>query len=440
MNEEMKKLLGELNTAFNSFKASNDERLKQIETRGSADAIVVASVEKANADITRVSNDLKTVQDALKEVETAQARVAPAGSPEAREKEILNATQFLSMTRKTRVENVTDDDLKAVRAFKNAQAHYLRNPAEAMANPDIRAALQTGSAPGGGIWLHPDTSGKIVEFVENLSGLRKFASAQSIGTDTFEGFYDLGEADSGWVGETQARSDTDTPELGDWKIPMHEQYASPKATQKTLDDAEFDVEGWLAKKVAQKLAKRESYGFALGNGIKQPKGFTTYAAGTPARTSVAAYRVIRRINSGAAGAFAAVDPADKFIDLVTAIPSDLRNGAAFAMNQLTLAEVRKIKDGEGRYVFIPDFAANPNGSILGHSIIELNDMADIGANSLSIAFGNWGEGYQIIDHRVGIRVLRDPYTDKPYVKFYTTKRVGGDVVNFQAIVLMKFAA
>jgi HK97 family phage major capsid protein len=153
---------------------------------------------------------------------------------------------------------------------------------------------------------------------------------------------------------------------------------------------------------------------------------------------VANYRKIRQLTTGVSGGFAASSPADKLIDVIQAIPSALRGGSVFAMNPLTVAETRKLKDGDGNYIFIPDFSKNANGSILGYAVEELSDMADIAANSLSIAFGNFKESYVIKDHVVGTRVLRDPYTAKPHVVFYTTKRVGGDVVNFQGLVLLKF--
>jgi HK97 family phage major capsid protein len=188
------------------------------------------------------------------------------------------------------------------------------------------------------------------------------------------------------------------------------------------------------------MARTENNAFLLGNGVNKPKGWLTYAAGIPARTSVKDYRKVRQINSGAAGAFAAANPGDKIIDLIAAIPSAVRAGSKFVANPLTIAELRKLKDGDGNYLFIPDFSKNPNGSVLGYGIEELSDMPDLAANSLSLAFGNWAEFYEIKDHTVGTRVLRDPYTGKPYVQFYTTKRVGGDVVNVQAVVIRKFAA
>lgn len=438
----VKELFDKIQTAITAMREANDERLKQIEAKGSADPLLVAKVDRANADVTALQGELATVRTALKDMETVNARlVATNGrSAESREQEVLNTARFFSLVRGKRVENVSDEDIGAYRRYHAAFNAYIRRGEAAFADRDIRDALSTGAAPSGGFWLTPDSSGRIVKYLEDLSSMRQLATVSSIGTDTFEGYYDLDEGTSGWVGETDARPETATPRIdGKYSIQIHEQYANPKASQKQLDDSETDVEGWLEKKIADRMAKVENSAFVIGNGVNKPKGFLDYAAGTPARSSVAAYRKIRQLNSGAAGAFAAVNPGDKLIDLIQLLPSAVRAGASFAMNALTVAESRKLKDADGNYLFIPDFSKHPNGSILGYGINELSDMPDLGANSLSLAFANFKEAYEIKDHTVGTRVLRDPYTGKPFVQFYTTKRVGGDVVNFQAIVLMKFA-
>jgi HK97 family phage major capsid protein len=441
MDPQVKAAIDALNAAFGQFTAANDKALAELRA-GHQTAETKAMVDKANADITYLTNELTTIQQKIREQEIENARVAPAGSPEAAQRERVDARLFFSQVRGQPQDGVTDDDMTAFRAYKGAMNEYLRRGPQALLDPNIQAALSTGADTSGGYWLQPATSARVLEWLEDLSPLRGLANVEVIGTDLYEGYYDLDEADSGWVGETSARSETNTPRIDDkFKIPVVEQYANPRSTQKMLDDSTRDVEGWLARKVANKFGKRESAGFVSGDGILQPMGFLTHTAGIPARTSVKNYRKIRRFTTGAAGAFkaAANSPADCFIDMITGLPSEHRRQAVFTMNQLTLAEVRKIKDTEGRYIFIPDFATNPNGTILGHSIVDLNDMPDIAADATAIMLANWKAAYTIIDHRVGMRVLRDPYTAKPYVQFYTTKRVGGDVVDFQAIVGLKFA-
>jgi HK97 family phage major capsid protein len=448
MDPQVKAVLDRLETAFAAFKAANDEaHASMARNNGTVDPLLATKVDKANADVTALSTELKAVKDALKEVETANARVSQRGTSEAQAQERTYALQLLNLTRPVgarALRSVSDEQVEAYRKYVTAQAEYFRRGQQALEDPEIRNALQTGITTKGDYWLSPETSGRVITFLEDLSSLRSLATVESIGTDTYEGFYDLDEADSGWVGEVDARPNTNEPRIdGAFQFPIHEQYANPKTTQKMLDDSENDVEGWLARKVAAKLAKTENTAFVSGNGIKKPMGFLSQvkAAGGPARTSVINYRKIGFTKTGANGAYvAAPNSTDCFIDIIQSMPSELRAGAMFAMNSLTLAATRKLKDTEGRYVFIPDFTTNPSGSILSHGIAELSDMPDIANDAYSIAFANFKEGYLIKDHKVGIRVLRDPYTNKPYVQFYTTKRVGGDVVNFQAIKLLQFKA
>jgi HK97 family phage major capsid protein len=179
----------------------------------------------------------------------------------------------------------------------------------------------------------------------------------------------------------------------------------------------------------------ENTAFVSGNGNKKPRGFLTYAAGTPSSST---FSVIEQLPTGAAGAFASTNPGDAMINLVYSLKAPYREKAVFMMKRATLAEVRKLKDGQGNYLWQPDFQLKQGGTLLGFNVVEAEDMPAIAANSLSIAFGDFKAGYQIVD-RQGIRILRDSFTAKPYVKFYTTKRVGGDVVNFEAIKLLKFA-
>lgn len=428
MNPELKKILDDLNTAFAEFKSANDERLKQIEAKGSADVLLVGKVDAANAEITKLTSQLKAV-------ETAQARIMTLTPNDAREKEVQNATAFFSHVRGEPLESVSSDDVETYRAYKKALNTYLRKGDRI--SSDVQNALQTGSAPDGGFFVTPDIGGKIVELLYLTSPVRQLASQQPIGTDMLEGFNDLDEADSGWVGETAARPETNTPKVGKWQIPVHEQYANPRASQKSLDDINFNVETWLAKKVAAKLGRRENTGFVVGNGVAKPRGFMTYPTGVP---TAAAWAKVQRIKSGAAGAFHATLPGDYVIDLISALKQEYRAGATLVMNSLTAASLRKIKNANNEYYFIPDFSKGGAGSVLGAPIVEMADMADIAADSLSIAYGNFAEAYQIVDHTVGTRVLRDPFTAKPFVQFYTTKRVGGDLVNFDAIKIMIFQA
>lgn len=324
--------------------------------------------------------------------------------------------------------------IDAYRNYKSAFRNYIRKNNAGGQIEEVKA-LSAGSDPDGGYTVTPDMSGRIAQLVRDTSPMRQVANVVTIGTDALEGVNDLNEATSGWVGETESRPETAAPRIGEYRIPVHEQYAEPRATQKLLDDSLFNVEEWLAGKIAERLARMENESFVTGNGVKKPRGFLTYAAGSP---GAASFNVIEQVLSGGSGDFAAEDPGDALINLVYALKSAYRDNAVFMMKRSTPAEVRKLKDNNDNYLWQPDFQQKQGGTLLGFNVIEAEDMPTVGAGSLSIAFGDFNAGYQIVD-RQGIRILRDSFTAKPYVKFYTTKRVGGDVVNFEAIKLMKFS-
>jgi HK97 family phage major capsid protein len=393
---------------FEVYKDANEQRFKNLELKGS-------EVDKLGG---RIGN-----------IETTISRT-PRG--DIRSDDTKSAALF-AQERKGRFQGELDE--KTYSDYKSAFSSYLRKNNAGHGMDEVKA-LSVGSDPDGGYAVHPDMSGRIATLVLETSPMRQAANAVTIGTDALEGVNDLSEATSGWVGETEGRSETTAPKIGEWRIPVFEQYAEPRATQKLLDDAMFDVEGYLAGKIADRLARMENSAFINGNGNKKPRGILTYPAGVPSSSSFA---VIEQLPSGAAGAFASTNPGDALINLVYSLKAPYRENAVFMMKRSVLAAVRKLKDGQGNYLWQPDFQTKQGGTLLGFNVIEAEDMPAIAANSLSIAFGDFNAGYQIVD-RQGIRILRDSFTAKPYVKFYTTKRVGGDVVNFEAIKLLKFAA
>ncbi|KKK95063.1 hypothetical protein LCGC14_2676570, partial [marine sediment metagenome] len=331
---------------------------------------------------------------------------------------------------------VSQEQVDDYKAYKEAYGYYMRYGIDAMPTK-YRNAMSVGSDPDGGYWVTPDKTGRIATLVYETSPMRQLANVQQIGSDHLEGFNDLDQAASGgWVGEAAVRPVTGTPKIGKWDITVHEQYASPKTTQKLLDDSVVDPEAWLSGKIAGILARTETTTFFNGNGVSKPRGFLTYVAGTP---SFALWPVIQQNNTGAAGAYAATDPADALITTLFNLKTAYRPNARWFMSRSTLGTTRKLKDGQGNYMWEPDLTQLGGSRLLGFPVAEGEDMPVIAADSLSVAFGDFREAYQIVD-RFGIRVLRDPFTDKPNVIFYSTKRVGGDVVNFEAIKLLKFAA
>lgn len=428
MTKDTHSALYELGRAFETFKESNDQRLNEIATKGSADPLTEMKVNRLNAELTRVNDIAESARKRAEYVETAMNR-SPLGGAKSTDHEEM---AIFATERKNHYRG--ELDINTYRSYKSALNNYLRKNNAGTSMDEIKA-LSVGSDPDGGFAVTPDMGGRIISLILETSPMRQVANVITIGTDSLEGVNDLSEATSGWVGETETRSETAAPKVGEWRIPVFEQYAEPHATQKLLDDAMFDVEAYLAGKIADRLSRMENAAFINGNGVKKPRGILTYAAGVPSSSS---FSVIEQVPSGAAGAFAATNPGDALINLVYTLKSAYRDKAVFMMTRGTLAEVRKLKDGQGRYIWQPDFQMKQGGTLLGFDVVEAQDLPSMAANSLSIAFGDFNAGYQIVD-RQGIRVLRDSFTSKPYVKFYTTKRVGGDVVNFEAIKLMKFA-
>jgi len=427
MTNDIRSAVYDLGRAFEAFKEANDQRLREIERRGSADPLTEMKVNRLNAEITRAIDSADAAKRRVDQIETAMHRSPVGGGGDWKEAEtfMLERKGFIS----------GDLGIDAYRQYKGAFRSYLRKNNAGSGVDEIKA-LSVGSDPDGGYTVTPDMSGRIAALVRETSPMRQVANVITIGTDALEGIHDTGEATSGWVGETEARTETAAPKIGEYRIPVHEQYAEPRATQKLLDDSLFNIEEWLSLKIAERLSRMENESFIHGNGVKKPRGFLTYATGTPGASG---FNVIEQLPSGGAGGFAAEDPGDALINLVYALKSAYREKAVFMMKRSTLAEMRKLKDGSDNYLWQPDFQMQQGGTLLGFNVVEAEDMPAIGADSLSIAFGDFNAGYQIVD-RQGIRILRDSFTAKPYVKFYTTKRVGGDVVNFEAIKLMKFSA
>ena len=431
MSEEIKKAVGAveaLHAGFEEFKKANDERLAQIEKKGSADVVTEAKLQKIEA-------DLEKAQKIADEAVLASKRQSRIVTDERGEVVDLDrkAQEWASMNARRRGAVAGSFGAADMDGYKAAFDTFIRKGEEVM-GPDERKALSVGTDPDGGYVVNPDLSGRIVLKVFETSPMRAYASTQVISSDALEGLFDLNEASSGWVGETDSRAETNTPQLGKWRIPAHELYAKPKATQKLLDDASINMEAWLASKVAEKFARDEANAFVVGNGVNKPRGFLTYSSGTTLPGT------IEQFPTGASGALAAApDGGDALINALYGLKQQYRANATWFMNRATTRLVRKAKDSDGAYIWSPGIQAGQPATLLGYPVAAFEDMPDPASNSLSIAVGDMREAYQIVD-RLGIRTLRDPYSAKPYVEFYTTKRVGGDVVNFEAIKLIKLGS
>jgi HK97 family phage major capsid protein len=269
----------------------------------------------------------------------------------------------------------------------------------------------------------------------STSSLRSIANVVQVDATSFDVLVDRSEVGSGWATEAAATSETATPQIERIAIKLHELSAMPKASQRLLDDSAFDVEGWLAGKIATRFIRAEAAAFISGDGVDKPKGFLT--APKLANGSWA-WGSLGYVPTGAAADFAPTNSVDCIINLVYALGADYRANAAFVMNSKTAGAVRKMKDADGRFMWSDGLAASEPARLMGYPVLVCEDMPDIAANAFAIAFGDFNAGYTIAE-RPDLRILRDPFSAKPNVLFYASKRVGGDVTDFAAIKLLRIA-
>lgn len=406
MSLELKETIQALGKAFDAFKAENDARLKEIEKKGAADPLLTEKVDKINADIAQLS----ALKKRLDTLETAVAQGQFPGGGGKNEMDRVKAQH------------------------KDAFAKFFRKGAEGgLRDLEIQAGLSTLSDPDGGFLVPEEYEQAIDRVALSVSAMRRLATVRTIGTDTFKKLVNQGGASSGWVGEKGARAETGTPTLTEIAINTKEIYAMPAATQTLLDDSRVDIAGWLADEVSIEFSEQESEAFIHGNGVEQPRGIAAYPM---VANSSYVWGKVGYITSGNASL---VNDLDKLIDLQHALKPVYRNGAAWLMNDATLATIRKMKDGDGNYIWVPGLKDGAPDTLLGKPVEIDDNVDDIGANKYPIFFANFKRAYLIID-RQGVRVLRDPYTTKPYVLFYTTKRVGGGIVMYEAIKALKVSA
>ena len=312
------------------------------------------------------------------------------------------------------------------------------NPS-ALTKASPRGAMTVESNPDGGYAVPPEMTGELIRRIQDVSPVRQVARISSTTSDEYQILGTSSFAGGAWVGETDSRADTATPGLLVNAIKVHEQYCQPKASQKLLDSAIYDIGTWLVEEGAENFGAMEGLAFVSGDGVLKPRGFTTYTTSSdddPDRDVTA----MQYVPTGNATAFKAdPDGPDAFIDIIQKSRPRYRRNAVWMMNSATLAAVRKMQDSNGSYLFQPSMLAGEPDRILGYRVVVAEDMADLGAGAFPVAFGDFSQGYRIVDHAVGLSLLRDPYTDKPNVRFYMTRRVGGAVVDFNAIKLLKCA-
>jgi len=384
-----KAAIAALQTAFSEFKAAHEEKLK-----AKADVVVTEKVERIDS---AVSNFQSAIDD-------LNSKIAAAG---------LN-------------EGVIGDlpaDPEYVGAFK---AH--------MRKGDVQSAMTKGTAEDGGYLAPVEWDRTITGKLKEVSPIRANARIQSITGAGFKKLFTDRAVGSGWVGETASRPATSTPQIASLDFPLGEIYANPAISQQLLDDAAIDLEQWISDEVETEFGRQENIAFLAGNGINKPHGILTYVEGA-ANAARHPWGAIKAVASGDAAKLTA----DGFINLFYSIPTAYRAGAKLYTNRLSQGAMRRLKDGQGNYLWQPSFQAGQPATLGGESIVEIPDMPDVAADNIVALYGNMSETYLVVD-RVGIRVLRDPYTNKPFVHFYTTKRVGGGVFNPDPMRALKVAA
>ncbi len=392
-SSDPKVMLTQLQAAFDDFKKANDEKLKS----KSDDVVMNEKVDRINAAVGDLqSNFQKALDDVNAKMAAAKIGAGVIGD--------------------------IPGDPEYVSAFK---AH--------MRKGDVQAAMTKGTAEDGGYLAPVEWDRTITGKLKRVSPIRANARVISITTAGFKKLFTDRAVGSGWVGETAARPATSTPQIGSLDFPLGEIYANPAISQQLLDDSAIDLEQWLSDEVDTEFARQEGIAFLSGDGVNKPHGILGYVTGG-AHAARHPWGAIEAINSGSAAALTS----DGFIDLFYSLPAEFRQNAKLYTGRLAQAGMRKLKDGQNNYLWQPSFAAGQPATLAGEAIVEIPDMPGVAAGSIAALYGDMDATYLVVD-RVGIRVLRDPFTNKPFVHFYTTKRVGGGVYNPEPMRALKIA-
>lgn len=432
---EIKSLIEKQGQAWEEFKKTNEELIK-----AKADGKAFADLEAKLANISKDMDQLAELKDQFEQV---MAKAQRPGVGSKADEDIVEEVKGFNMAMRSEYQSKgkpipAEFDVEGYKQYKSGFFKLVSGVTLDNLSSDERKAMQAGSDPDGGYMLPHSTTGRTVTKLFEQSIMRQICNVQVIGTSKLEGMVDNNEADAGWVSELGTRSDTTTPQVGKYEIEAHEMYAMPKISQKLLDDAATDVEGWLAGKVADKFARVEGAAFWTGNGVGKPRGLSTYTTVSTA-DDTRAWGQFQYIATGASGDFHTTKM-DPIQDLIGAFKDQYLNNAQFVMRREARTKLRKMKEATSdRYLWEPSLQVGQPERLNGYAVRIDQYMPAIAADSLSVAFGDFREAYTIVD-RIGIRTLRDPYTAKPYVVFYSTKRTGGGATNTEAVKFLKFAA
>ena len=440
--QEVKAALDAANQLFSGQLTKINEKIVALEAKGSAvDPLLKETRDKLNAAIDEAAQ--KNEQFIAMQATVQRIEKMGLGAASGKDRDLEAETR--SFNREIRAHAAlagkpapAESTVDQYKAYAAAFDRYLRVGKDGLTSEETRA-MSVGSDLNGGYLVTPDKSGAMVKKIFETSDVRRFASVQPISTDALEGSADLDEASGGWVSELGTRSDSTTPTVPQpWKIPVHELYSQPKASQKLINDANIDIAAWLNAKVADKLSRLQNTAYVSGSGAGQPRGFASYTT-----NATYSWGVPQHVVTGTNASWG-TDPnaIQKLNTLMGLLKDGYVAGSAFFMNRTTKFSIRNLTDASsaGKFVFIPSFQAGVPDTILGAPIHVFQDMATYTTtDALALAYGNMARFYQIVD-RQGVSVLVDPFTSKPYVVFYTTARTGGDVIDFEAMKFLKFAA
>jgi len=414
---EFKKLSDELMRTVASFREKNDESIAEIRKKKVDDVVLTEHVDRINAAIDAVQ-------------EKMQAEIL-----DLKRKGIFGAKD-----EKVKPAELADYEAKFSAYLRKGGEGSKRELEAAEAKAIEAKALATTSEPDGGFTVIPQIEQSLIELVLLVSPVRQFAEVVNIGTGSLKQPINKRGTVAGWVGEADTRAQTATSQFAELEWVPGEMYAMPAATQQMLDDSFLNIEQWMANEVALVFAQKEAQAFVSGDGIKKPKGMLSYPVVADTSWS---WGNVGYLPTGLSGGFVSaaagppvVQAGDAFFDLIASLKYPYRPNARFAANRRTVSAMRKIKTLYADYLWVPGLQNGQADSFAGYPLTEWEDMPDLAANSYSIMFGDIKQFYRVVD-RVGVRVLRDPYTSKPYVLFYTTKRVGGGIRNFEAAKILK---
>jgi HK97 family phage major capsid protein len=320
------------------------------------------------------------------------------------------------------------------REHKAAFERYVRRGVEQGLYAIEAKTFSVGTNSDGGFLVPPETEAAVNRSLRDLSPIRAISDVRQVSAPLYQKPYATSEMGAGWVAETAPRPQTTRPNFTNLTFPTMELYAMPAATQMVLDDSIVDMDAWIAEEVRTAFAIQEGRAFVTGDGVNRPKGFLTYPV---VNNDSWSWGNLGAIATGVSAAFPTANPSDRLIDLTFALKAPYRANARFVMNRATLGLIRRFRDTMGNYLWQPSARPGETSTLLGYPVVECEDMPSLAANALAIAFGDFRAGYLVVD-RVGIRMLRDPYSAKPFVLFYTTKRVGGGVQDFDAIKFLRF--